>query len=102
MIVRASTRHGIARRRFLEGETPLMIGEKKKTERGHRWSEPGYREVEFMFSPASCAQFDPSQPLYLHLECDHWQADQLDLMEPFGFVRFRAVSYTHLTLPTKA
>ena len=44
-----------------------------------------------MFSPSSCAQFDPSRPLYLHLECDHWQADQLDLMEPFGFVRFRVL-----------
>ena len=86
----AASRDGTTRRRFLEADAPLQLGEKKKTERGHRWSEPGYREVEFMFSPSSCAQFDPSQPLYLHLECDHWQADQLDLMEPFGFVRFKS------------
>ena len=75
---------------FLEIDAPSQLGDKKVVDRGHRWSEPGYREVEFLFTETSCAALDLNKPLYLHLQCDNWRADEVEL-EDSGFVRYRVL-----------
>lgn len=67
---------------FLEVSLASPDGRGKARDKGHCWSDAGYREIEFRFEArASGDTWDPTKPLYLHLDCDGWRAD---LMEADG------------------